>query len=290
MKVADVRLFLVILMAGGLMLSSCREENLEPGVPAFVHVDTFQFEADNASQGTSIQKIKDLWVFADGATIGVFELPATIPILKDGQGKLRFEAGIEINGIATTRINNPFFEPVIIENFQFIPDSVVTVTPSTTYRESTTFVWTEDFENPTISIDTSSLAGNTALTRFSGEDVFEGSYSGIITLDSTHNTFEAATFSSFQLPKNGQPVMLEMHYKNDYYFSVGIIEESTSQIIKTEIIILFASEEWNKIYINFTDKVRASSALSFKVFVRTYLDDPNATANIMLDNMKLMYR
>jgi len=282
-------LFLV-LMAAGLMFTSCREENLKPGVPAFIRVEPFEFSSNYAGQGTARQKIKDVWVFADGATIGVFELPATIPVLKHGPGELRLEAGIELNGIATTRINSPFFDPVVIDDFIFIPDSIVEIVPSTSYRETVEFAWLEDFEDPSVSLDTSNLAGNTTITRFSGADVFEGSYSGQITLDSTHNIFEAATFNSFQLPNNGSPVLLEMHYKNDYFFSVGVIEESLSQIIKTEIMILYASDEWNKIYVNFTDKVRASSAISFKVFVRTYLEDPSQTATIKLDNMKLMYR
>lgn len=290
MKTRNSGIFVLMLTAGILFLSSCKEENLEPGVPAFVYVEPFDFQTSYINQGTAYQKIKDVWVFADGATIGVFELPATIPILKNGKGELRLEAGIEINGIATTRINNPFFEPVVIDDFNFVADSVKSVPPSTTYRESVEFVWFEDFEDPTNSLDTSNLGGNTAITRFSGENTFEGNFSGQIVLDSTHNIFEAASFSSFQLPKNGQPILLEMHYKNDYFFSVGVIEESLSQIIKTEIIILYASEEWNKIYINFTDKVRSSSASTFKVFVRTYLEDENSTATIMLDNMKLMYR
>lgn len=290
MKIKNSGIYLFMILAGVLIFPSCKEENLEPGVPAFVKVEPFNFQTSYINQGTTMQQIKDVWVFANGATIGVFELPATIPVLLNGQGELRLEAGIEINGIATTRINNPFFEPVIIEDFNFVADSLITVSPTTTYRETVEFVWLEDFEDPTVSLDTSNLSGNTGITRVSGESVFEGNYSGIITLDADHDIFEAATFSSYQLPRNGQPVLLEMHYKNDYFFSVGVIEESASQIIKTEIIILYASEDWNKIYINFTDQVRASSATTFKVFVRTYLEDENTTATILLDNMKLMYR
>lgn len=288
MKVSNI--FYLIIVTAVFLTTSCSEENLEPGIPSFILVEPFEFDADFASEGTSLQQIKDVWVFADGATIGVFELPANIPVLKEGTGELRLEPGIEINGIATTRINNPFFEPQIIEAFNFIPDSVVRVTPTSTYRPSTVFPWIEDFEDPSVSLDTTNLGGNTQITRVSGDLAFEGSFSGQIFLDSIHNTYEAATFDSYQLPKNGQPVVLEMHYKNDYYFSVGIIEESINQVIKSEIIILYPSEEWNKIYINFTDKVRGSSATTFKVLVRTYLEEPNQTATIQLDNMKLMYR
>lgn len=290
MNIRGVNILFILLGLVSLIVTSCREENLEPGVPAYVHVESFNFTCNYANQGTARQKIKDVWVFADGATIGVFELPADIPILKDGTGQLRLEAGIELNGISTTRVNNPFFAPVILEDFNFIPDSVRSVNPVTTYRTSSTFAWMEDFEAPSISLDTTNLNGNADITTIGGDQAYQGEFSGYVTLDSTHNVFEAATFSSFQLPKDGSPVLLEMNYKNDYFFTVGVIEERTSQIIKTEILVLYPSEEWNKIYVNFTDKVRASSAYQFKVFVRTYIDDNDTVAHIYLDNMKLMYR
>ncbi len=290
MRKIVLQIFIVLLLPLLFLTSSCKEENLKPGIPAYVHVEPFDFETYYPNQGTDRQLIKDVWVFADGATIGVFELPANIPILMEGIGELRLEAGIEINGIATTRINNPFFEPVVIDNFTFIPDSVVSISPVTSYRETNEFVWMEDFEDPSISLDTSYLGGSAAIVRVQGANVYEGNYSGKITLDSLHQVFEAATFDSYILPVNGRPVLLEMNYKNDYFFSVGIIEQSTSQVIKTEVIVLYARDDWNKIYINLTDKVRASSASSFKILIRTYITDNDTEANIFLDNFKLMYR
>ncbi len=290
MKSTVVGVMFFIFTLWVVLLSSCKEENLEPGVPAFIHVEHFDFSTYYGIQGTNRQKITDVWVFADGATIGVFELPVTIPILKNGIGELRMEPGIELNGISTTRVNNPFFEPVVIDDFNFIPDSIVDISPSSTYRESTVFVWMEDFEDPSVSLDTTNLQSSVNIERIGGEDAFEGSYSGIVILDDDHTTFEAATFDSYAFEGSGGVVLLEMNYKNTYYFSVGIIEQSTSQIIKSEILILNPSDEWNKIYINFTDKIRASSASSFKVLFRTYIPGDGTEAVIMLDNLKLLYR
>jgi len=286
-----IRIILFFLTLTGLFcFSSCKEENLEPGIPAFVYVEAFDFNTNYPTQGTKGQQIKDVWVYADGATVGAFELPANIPILKNGTGELRLEAGIEINGIATTRINNPFFEPIVIDDFVFIPDSSIKVSPSSYYRENTEFVWLEDFEDPSVSLDTTNLGGSAGIIRVGGEEAFERNYSGKITLDSEHTKFEAATFDGFVLPVTGRPVLLEMNYKNDHFFAVGIIEESLSQVIKSDIMYLYASDDWNKIYINFTDKVRNSSASTFKVLIRTYIDDETSEANIYLDNLKLMYR
>ncbi len=275
-----------------LMFWSCERENPEPGTPVFIKVDSFDFSAAYGTQGTERQKIVDTWIFADGANVGVFELPVTVPVLKEGRGELRIEAGILINGIASTRINNPFFEPVIISDFLFEPDSMISLTPATTYRSTTIFKWLEDFEAPSISLDTTNLGSTAGIVRVSGQEAYEGSYSGLIVLNDERQTFEAATFDAFELPVTGQPILLEMNYKNNHKFAVGIIAQSTSQIIKSDIIILNPSEEWNKIYINFTDKVRQSNAaIDFKVLIRSYVEEGEIEeARIYLDNLKLMHR
>ncbi len=273
-----------------LLWSSCREENLKPGVPAFVKVNEYAFQSNYASQGTDRQEITDVWAFMDGKTLGVFALPATIPVLKEGMGELRLDAGIELNGITATRINNPFFEPVVLSDFVFYPDSVITVTPATTYRETTTFEWLEDFEDPSVSLDTANLGGTAGIQRISGDEAFEQNFSGRIKLDSTHTKFEAATFNGFPVQPSGRSFILELNYKNDHFFSVGIVEETTSQVLKSDIIFLYPSEVWNKVYINLTDKLRYSKASSFKVLFRSYINEGDDDATIYLDNIKLMYR
>ncbi len=286
--------FLGFLLFGTIataLLSACNDDNLEPGIPAFIQVEYFNLQTNYSQQGTNSHKITDVWVFANDQTIGVFELPATIPILKSGSGKLRLEAGIKLNGIKTTRVNNTFFEPVIIEPFNFIADSIVTLNPTVTYRTQNVYVWMEDFESGSISIDTTRLLSKANIVLSPIDDAFEGSFSGLIELTTENNIFEAASFESFVLPASGKPVFLEMNYKNEYTFSVGIFSQSTGEIIKKEIIYLSPQEDWNKIYINLTEKLLESqNAIDYKIFFRTVLPANMESASIYLDNIKLMYR
>ena len=280
---------LTMIISMVIFFSACSEENLEPGIPTFVSLDQVTFST-NPSQGTPLQNISDAWVFANGVTIGVFEMPVKVPVLVSGKGELRIEPGIKLNGIATTRVNNPFWEPIVINNFNFISDSIVEVDLHSTYRESTIFAWIENFEEIPLSLDTAALGGKAAITR-TAEGAISGSYAGIIHLDGQHKTFEAATFGAYTLPVDGRPVLLEMHYKNTTPFSVGIIAETFSQVIKKEIIVLYPQQEWNKIYINLTDKLRESSdARTFKVLIRSYIDANDEQHTIHLDNLKLMHR
>jgi len=283
--------FLLIGIVATALLSACNEDNLEPGIPAFIHVEYFNLQTNYSQQGTNSHKITDVWVFADDQTIGVFELPATIPILKNGRGKLRLEAGIKLNGIKTTRVNNPFFEPFILESYNYIPDTIVIMNPTVTYRPQNVYVWMEDFESGSISIDTTRLLSKANIVLSPPGAAFEGNASGWIELTKENNIFEAATFELFELPTSGKPVFLEMNYKNEYTFSVGIFSQSSTQIIKKEIIYLSPQANWNKIYINLTEKLTESqNAINFKVFFRTVLPTDMESANIYLDNIKLMYR
>ncbi|MFP4469699.1 MAG: hypothetical protein ACLFPE_03390 [Bacteroidales bacterium] len=273
-----------------MLLISCREENFEPGIPAFLQMDTIGLSTDYGTQGSDSHNITDVWVFANGATVGVFEMPVTFPVLLDGEANLRLEAGIKLNGISTSRINNPFFEPVVIDNFNFIPDSIIHLNPTVEYRESVEFPWIEDFEDPSVSLDTSNLRGDADIHRSGPQQAFEGSHSGIIQLGGELLTFEAATFEAYTLPVDGSPVMLEMNYKNDIPFVVGIFEQTPMEILKKEIMYLNPSEDWNKIYINFTNHVLESNpGTVFKVFYRAGVSEDDS-GTIYLDNIKLMYR
>lgn len=285
------QLFLLLFAVSALVFWACDKENLKPGIPAFLKIERFEMQTNYPQQGTASHKITDVWVYADDQLAGIFEMPATVPVLKDGNAKLRLEAGIKLNGIKTTRVNNPFLEPLIIESFTFIPDSIITINPTVTYRSTTKFAWIEDFEGSTISLDTTRLLSKANIVKTEFGDAFEGNYSGYIKLTEENNTFEAATFESFKLPTSGTPVFLELNYKNDYTFAVGIFSQTASQIIKKEIIYLVPQEDWNKIYINLTDMlVDSPNAVDFKIFFRTALAEGYESAEIYLDNIKVMHR
>lgn len=276
-----------------VFLASCQKNDLKPGIPAFIQVDTLFLNTDYTIQGTKSHKITDVWVYVDDQSIGAFEMPAIIPILKEGTGTLRLEAGIKINGISATRIPNPFYKPIMINNFNFVPDSVVKVTGTTTYWETVTFVWKEDFEGVAISIDTTSKSDtNMELTPSGSNQTFEGSHSGIIVLTEDAPLYEGASFEAFVLPADGTPVVLEMNYKTNTMFTVGIFAQTATQIIQDPLIYLNPKAEWNKIYINLTNKLWQTSddVIDFKIFFGSVFQDDVEEAEILIDNIKLIYR
>ena len=175
------RLTLMRLLLPAILLviiAGCDKFEGDQTIPAYVHVDTTYFTTDYSSQGTSNQNFKDVWVYVDDDLIGGFELPATIPILSEGPHKVEFRPGIILNGISDTRVPYPCIKPVTYEDFELIPDSIITANVSSSYLSNVQYVWMEDFEDASLSIhETTSSDTNIVRTPPNSPDAFIDEYS-----------------------------------------------------------------------------------------------------------------
>lgn len=276
--------FLFIAIA---TLSSCELYNPPEPIPAYIHIDKINLST-TPLQGTSSNKITDAWVYIDGQLIGCFELPATFPVLYEGNYQVLIKAGIKVNGISAIRSPYPFFEAYSeVVNFQ--KGTTVTMTPTVTYTSNSNFVFMEDFESSGIAIDTS-VGSDTALQRlfFPDPNVFEGNC-GIAYLDKTNTFFECVSSASFTLPKDGKNIFLEFNYKSNHEFVVGVIAQPPFYL-KTASLNYNPSNEWNKTYLYLTPAVSGSTnATQFKLFFGMINNTDSDSLALLLDNIKLIY-
>jgi hypothetical protein len=114
----------------------------------------------------------------------------------------------------------------------------------------------------------------------------------MITLDEDHALYEGASYEAFELPTDGTPVIIEMNYKTNTMFTVGVFAQSATQIIQDPIIYINPKEAWNKIYINLTNKLWQASddIIDFKIFFGAVLQSDVTESVILIDNIKLIYR
>ena len=103
---------------------------------------------------------------------------------------------------------------------------------------------------------------------------------------------EVATVDAYTLPGGGSNVYVELNYRCNQPFVVGVIAETSSGIEQTGTVQVNAKEEWNKIYINLVTEV--SSYIfdaEFKVFIYTQHSESlgSTSGYVFLDNMKLIY-
>ncbi len=276
---------------------SCRKMEGGQTVPAYIKIDSVFINTFYPSQGSSSSKITDVWVYVDDMQMGVFELPAKFPLLFAGKHKLEIRPGIKLNGISSTRVPYPFYKPIIFEDFEFFPDSVMDMGAlNTEYYQNTKFVWIEDFESSVISIIETETS-DTTIERTMPADNPEAfltehsRYSGKIVLTPEKPVFMAYSFNEYELPKDNSPVMLEMNFKTDHVLLIGVLVNNPADYSWDELLYLKETDEWNKIYINIGPVIsRNPHALGFKIYFTSILDEGESGAEILLDNIKLICR
>jgi hypothetical protein len=292
MTASLLRFFLPVLLFA-IFFVACTP-NDEEGIPSYIQIERIDL-ATSPGQGSASHNITDTWVYIDNILIGAFELPARFPVLKTGEQEVVIYAGIKINGIAATRAPYPFYDP-FVANVALSQGNITKIENVLVhYGSNTAFLWMENFNSGAISIDTTS-ASHTHLLKTSDTNLIfkhpqeHNPFSAMASVTGDLSMFECATINSFDLPKGGRPVFLEMNYKNDYNLTVGLIVQMQGQVIQHPILVLNPSQEWNKIYINLTPTIsNFYQSNDFRVFLGFVKSTDAETATIYLDHFKLVH-
>ena len=280
-----------------LVTGGCRKMKSTQTIPSYLKIDSVYLETYYPVEGSESQEITDVWVYVDDQQMGVFQLPALFPVLAKGKHKLEIRPGIKLNGISSTRVPYPFYHPIVYDNFNFVPDSVLNLgNIKTKYYDNTKFAWLEDFEGSFISIQESETSDTTLnqTTPANNPEAFlssNSSYSGKIVLTQDHPMYWGYTFDAYDLPRDGTPVALELNFKTDTPMVVGVLTSLPGDFKWDDLVYLNKSPEWNKIYINIAPTtLRYSNAYDFKIYFRAIIGSDADTGNIYIDNIKLLYR
>ena len=259
-----------------LIISACQKEENPNTIPAYLKIDTITLDENNTTTN-----ITDAWVYINDQSQGVYELPAEFPILEDGVQFLRIKAGIKSNGIASSRIAYPFYASDT-STVIFTPNQTITVNPTVSYLDSLDF-WLEDFEEG-LSLDTDSLSFS--IDNFNGID---NKY-GKITLQDSMFLSEITTFELPPLPQSNAPVFLELDYKCNTEFLIGMYVNFPQSVLQKDLLWINPKDDWNKIYINLTSTISEGvGAESFKVFIGMRRDFSLDKNEVYFDNLKVVY-
>ncbi len=239
-------------------------------------------------QGSNVHNIKDLWIEMDADDLGVFPTDKTVPFLPQSNESTIFVfAGIKNNGIQTDAVIYPFYDFVEIEK-TFVPGEIDTMTLDFEYKPETLFSFVEDFdggllfardedEDPDSGMTIQSQSGNNYGEMIPSEEHPQIGVSNIINYN--------------DIPLNSQPVYLELEYRNNTPFTIGIIGQLTSDTDFTNVKILITpKEEWNKIYIDFTNEVNLSQLNAYRIVFATVWDENGVDDQFVhIDNVKLLH-
>lgn len=295
------------------LAASCNKFKGDQSVPAYIRIDSLKLVTNYESEGAPTHNITDAWVYINNTAIGAYELPAVFPVLAKGITEVRIDPGIKLGGIAALRSPYPFYQSIIQEvelvegeevnlneDTLFKGNEKIPYTTTTSYYDNLEFVWMEDFEDPSLSLDSTSNS-LTEITRTEPANNPEAflapysRYSGLMLLDSEDYLIDVATNvgndEGFVLPKVGEAVFLEFDFKNNNLFSTGYYARELSQIIQQPVLNMNVTDEWKKIYVNLTPSISSQvNAIDFNIFFGSYKGSSVEEARILIDNIKLIHR
>src|SRR5215216_2342823 len=102
--------FLLFVAIAGMSFSSCDVINPAEPAPTYVRIDSFTFKTkDLSKEGSGNQKINCAWVFFNNDAIGVFDLPANIPVMANEAGVISVIPGVSKGGLIDYNVQYPFF-------------------------------------------------------------------------------------------------------------------------------------------------------------------------------------
>ena len=272
-----------------LTLCTCEVINPDEQIPAFLQIDTFTLTT-TTGQGYAVHDLTDAWVYVDEQLVGVYEIPASVPILSEGATNIRIEPGVRVSGLVGQRASNVFMRD-LVTTVNLVPDSHVVVNPAIVYEDWVNFKWVEDFDDVGISISVTDVSQG-EVTRIGGADAYEGN-SLKLSIDADSDIFECSTDLAYGLPDAAAPVFLEFTYRNNNSLYVGLISGTPSGVRQTSVLVLNPTDEWKHVYVNLTPTVSSSTlinSIGHQVFFGFLRDSGlEGEAYAIIDNIKLMH-
>jgi len=276
-----------LLFVIGITFFSCSKEGYEAQLPTYISINQITLITDEATEGSASSNIVDAWVYINDDLIGVFELPATFPVLKEGNAIIKVFAGIKNNGISASRIRYLLYEPHV-EQINLVKGETITLNPIVTYTSNAKFTWIEDFENASLSFLYTS--GSDTIFNKQTIDVKEGSFSGQAYLTDNMDFFEATSIGFSSIPRTGGPVYLELDFKTNEPLLIGVYLDNNQYALVT----LNTTTFWKKIYIDLGSVINDSGPASeIKVFLgikeTTGITFLTSNPEFFIDNIKLVH-
>ena len=285
----NYRIISILLIT--LLYYSCGD-TFTANIPAYIEINNFNFDGNTSidmphSPYYNSINITDSWVSMNGEVIGVFEIPSKIPILSEGTHSFDIYPGIKVNGISGNRIKYPFYKKFEID-ITLSQEQILSIQPITSYIENITLQLKEPgtFEQPGTMFERVDTNDPKAIRQT--YEVFQGQYSAAIYLDSLNNKFDLRNIDELELPLN---TFLELDFKSNISFNIGVVIINTGNIpIKQELIQLYPTENWKKIYLDLYPLINQGNNNSkFKIYLDGQYDDLITNNAIYIDNIKLVH-
>ena len=293
-----------------LLLFSCKKFSGSQEIPAYLRIEPWTLTTNYEIEGAATEAITDAWVYINGNLLGCYELKnhddgkyVMVPVLEKGEKTIQLYPGVKMNGIASTRIQYPFYKPYKIKK-TLVEGEIDTITPSTKYYSIDSTLMRikmmEDFEEinnikiyrfDTTYAELHQVSHRTDANAWMDPfDTINHYRSGHVHLGDSIKKMGLASGELYNLPAVGNYVMMEMDYKCDAEILIGLfIWSAQNGLQDKELYYLKATDTWKKAYINYSPTITENNNASYFKFYLKSAVTGDETADLYLDNIKLIY-
>ncbi|MEA3444642.1 MAG: hypothetical protein U9R19_07930, partial [Bacteroidota bacterium] len=192
--------------------------------------------------------------------------------------------GIKKNGIAASRAKYPFYTKYQVDTV-LIGTEVLLLEPEVKYRDEIIIDWYENFEDPGISLDTTT-SSHVGIT----DSIANGSNVAKIELKGEFEDFKAESINNYTFPEPGSSLYFEMDYKCNHEFVVGLNIKTSGSLVNQPIMLINPMYHWNKIYIDLSYISTINfNADNYTVYFAVAKKDTVERAEVLIDNIKLIH-
>lgn len=283
-----MKLNLPLCFFTGSCLLACQKGDK---VPAYLTIPAITLTTTDI-QGSNSSKITDVWVHADEELVGVYELPARVPVLREGMSTITLVPAVKRNGMFDDRVRYPFYTNWSGE-VDMLPTQGRTVEPVVQLAAAADIFFHEAFEDAGTLFNVSDNSDTTLLMPTASEQpglVAYGNACAGFVLDTEHPYMRMHTTMDFN-GASGQ-VYLEIDHRNSIQFTVGMMffDGGSNQAIPHVHISPTGQgdgERWNKVYLDVSSAF--NGAISQRnVYIEASLPGGHSQGAVYLDNIKLM--
>ena len=276
-----------------MLLFSCDLFDQKEAQPTYVEINQVSVK-DPAGNSFVTHDIRDIWVYLNGQSLGVFPYPSYIPCLPEQiNSELYFIPGIRDNGIASEVTIYPMLDYKVFEQ-NLVPGETYQFDPVFEYRKDIKIRIDEGFEQSSHSFSFDADDNPSTKMISTSTDAISGMHAGLLTVnDSTIFSQVANATILNDIPTSGDAVYLELDYKSEGDLFIGMIGyydfEANSEELISYYLGLKKTDEWTKIYVNLSSELKLSGLPAYRILFRAEYSGSGSEEQILIDNVKLIH-
>jgi hypothetical protein len=280
-----VRVLQFLFFFGSLsFLVSCKKDKLKAPQSSFLVINPKL--KTSSGQGSNSHLITDIWYYVNGNFKGVFPVGNVMPVVASGNTEITLFAGIKNNGISATRLPYALYNSITI-NQNIEAWKTYTLNPEFEYNSGAFFYYADDFESTGSFFESAGSCDYLNTSSFDVTKSFGGVGNSIfMAMTDAEPTSIMKQSTPYFLPGSGATVYLELNYKCNQAFNVGVLGSGS---VERTAITVNPSDEWNKIYVQLTNVISTQPVYpDYQVIISA--TKSVHSPEIYIDNVKLIFQ